>query len=208
MVSCGIPAATPILGRLTARRPPRIRLAVLVALLAVAWAATGCSGDGGSSRGQDLYDAYRNAQDQRNAAEDRLRQAFADISTAAQREDRAGVVAAAKRGQQAAADIGRLLSAELEAAKGLEGVEGLAVDAKKLTGGLEQSRQSLALVSRELQIAVEDPLLAKRRGEVGRLARKSTDLAVAGELAVRKADAAITAALGLEPRPGLVTTTG
>jgi hypothetical protein len=168
-----------------------------------------CGGSDGQTQGKPYYDSYRAAQNERNQAESRLRQAFADISAAAQDEDRAGVIAAAMRGQAAAADVDRLLAAQLEAARGLAGISEVAADAKRLTKGLQQTRDSLALVSKELEIALDDPLLARRGGEVRELAKESTDLAVEGELAIRRADHAIAAALGISPRPDqLFTTTG
>jgi hypothetical protein len=185
-----------------------MRLGVLTVLLATAVAAA-CGSTSGNSQGERYYNAYRAAQDQRNQAESQLRQAFADISAAAQGEDRAGVIAAAKRGQAAAADVDRLLAAQLEAARGLAGISEVAADAKDLTKGLQQTRDSLALVSKELEIALDDPLLATRGGEVRQLAKESTDLAVKGELAIRRADHAIATALGIAPRPDqLFTTTG
>jgi hypothetical protein len=182
--------------------------ALVLALIVLATLVSACGG-GGSSQGEDLYNAYRTAEDQRNQAESRLRQAFSDISSAAQAEDRTAVLAAARRGQQAAADIDRLLAAELEAARGLAAIEKVSADAKRLTEGLQQSRDSLALVVKELQIALDDPFLAHRAKEVDDLAKESTDLAVKGELAVRRADRAIALALGLEPRlDQMFTTTG
>ena len=180
-----------------------------VFLILVVLATLSACGGGGNTEGQDLYNAYRTAEDQRDQAESRLRQAFADISTAAQAEDRAAVLAAARRGQEAAADIDRLLATELEAARGLAVIEKVSADAKRLTEGLQQSRDSLALVMKELEIALDDPFLAHRAKEVNDLAKESTDVAVKGELAVRRADRAITLALGLEPRlDQLFTTTG
>jgi len=146
----------------------------------------------------------------RDEAENRLRQAFADISTAAHKEDSDAVLAAAERGQVAAAETDRLLSAELEAANGLAEIDLTATQAKRLADGLEASRQSLALVVKELEIAVDDPFLAERADEVNDLAKRSADLAVEGELAIRRADRALALALGLEPRLDqmFTTTTG
>jgi hypothetical protein len=186
------------------------KIAALAALVALAAALlTACGGTDHDSHARSLYNAYRAAEDSRTDAEEELRVAFSDISTAAQAEDRAAVLAAARRGQQAAADIDRLLAVELEAARGLTGIEKVATDAKRLTQGLEQSRDSLALVAKELEIALDDPFLAHQAKEVHDLAKESTDLAVKGELAVRRADRAIALALGLEPRlDQLFTTTG
>ncbi|HEX5467845.1 MAG TPA: hypothetical protein VFW80_02225 [Gaiellaceae bacterium] len=186
----------------------RLLVALLAALLVAAASACG-GGGGGSSQGVDFYNAYRTADDQRDQAESRLRQAFADIGAAAGKEDRAGVVAAAMRGQKAASEIDDLLAAELEAAHGLAGIDELDAEGRRLAAGLEQTRDSLALVVQELEIALEDPLLARKADEVKDLAKRSTDLAVKGELAVRRADRALALALGLEPRfDQLQTTTG
>jgi hypothetical protein len=180
---------------------------LLVALLALLLVASACGGDGGSAQGEDLYNAYRSAEDQRDQAESTLRQAFSDIGAAAGKEDRAGVIAAAKRGQTAAAQIDDLLATELEAARGLAEIDELAADGKRLAAGLQQTRDSLALVLRELEIALEDPLLATNADKVNDLAKRSLDLAVQGELAVRRADRALAVALGLEPRFDQLETT-
>jgi hypothetical protein len=186
------------------------KIAALAALVALAAAlVTACGGTGQDSHARSLYHADRAAEDSRTDAEEELRAAFSDISTAAQAEDRAAVLAAARRGQKAAADIDSLLATELEAARGLAAIEKVSADAKRLTEGLQQSRDSLALVMKELEIALDDPFLAHRAKEVNDLAKESTDVAVKGELAVRRADRALALALGLEPRlDQLFTTTG
>jgi len=158
--------------------------------LALALATAACGGSDHESHAQSLYRAYRAAEDMRDEAEGRLRQAFADISTAAHKEDSDAVLAAAERGQEAAAET------DLTAAQ-----------AKRLADGLEASRQSLALVVKELEIAVDDPFLAERADEVNDLAKRSADLAVEGELAIRRADRALALALGLEPRLDQMFTT-
>jgi hypothetical protein len=175
--------------------------------LALALATAACGGSDHESHAQSLYRAYRAAEDMRDEAEGRLRQAFADISTAAHKEDSDAVLAAAERGQEAAAETDRLLSAELEAANGLAEIDLTAAQAKRLADGLEASRQSLALVVKELEIAVDDPILAERADEVNDLAKRSADLAVEGELAIRRADRALALALGLEPRLDQMFTT-
>jgi hypothetical protein len=72
------------------------------------------------------------------------------------------------------------------------------------------SRNSLALVGEELQIALDDPFLETRKKEVDDLAKEAADLAVKGELAIRRADRPLALALGLEPRLDQIfgTTTG
>ncbi|MEO8290300.1 MAG: hypothetical protein ABI649_04825 [Gaiellaceae bacterium] len=181
--------------------------AVFVVALTLAVLVSACGGSESDSHAKALYKTYRATEDRRDEAESRLREAFADISAAAQGEDRAGVIAAAKRGQAAIEDIDGFLSAELEAANGLREVTEVSQDAAKLAEGLERSRDSLALIAKELEIALDDPLLATRGKEVNDLAKEATDLAVEGELLVRRADRAIALALGLEPRLDQMFTT-
>ena len=154
------------------------------------------------SHARSLYKDYRAAEDQRDEAESRLRQAFATIAQTAAKGDRSGVLEAAKSGRTAAADIERLLAEELDAADGLAELERFAGDGDRLRRGLEKTRQSLRLFAEELEIANEDPFLASRANadEIGRLAREGTELAVEGELAIRKADRALALVLDLEPR--------
>lgn len=184
-----------------------LKIAAVVALAAAL--VTACGGTDQEARARSLYHAYRAAEDSRTDAEEELRVAFADISQAAADEDRGAVLAAAQRGQEAVDKIDALIAAELEAARGLASIDKVASDAKQLTEGLQQSRDSLALIAKELEIALDDPFLATRKKEVDDLAKESTQLAVKGELAVRRADHAIATALGLQARPDqLFTTTG
>lgn len=182
----------------------------VLALLAVGVVASACGGSSHEDHARSLYNAYRTAEDARTNAEEELRLAFRDISTAAQNRDRAAVVAAAQRGQDAVKEIDRLITAEAEAAQGLQEIASVSAPAKRLADGLTLSRQSLALVAKELEIALDDPFLENRKREVDDLAKESTDLVVRGELAIRRADRALALALGLEPRPdrALATTTG
>ena len=176
------------------------RFALASLLLALALAACG-GGDGGRDEARALYRDYRAAQDKRGDAEERLRQAFVDIADAAANEDRADVRAAAARGEEAAAEIDRLLALEVKAAAALASVDGLAEPARRLERGLTTSREGLALVVRELAIARRDPLLERRANEreIRRLARAASDVSQRGELARRKADIALAAALDVEP---------
>ena len=194
-------------------QPKFAALAALAVLLA--GGASACGSSDHEEHARSLYNAYRAAEDARTVAEEDLRQAFADISSAASKLDRAGVVAAAQRGQQAVQKIDDLIAAELEAADGLAEIESTSAHAKRLSEGLQLSRDSLALVSRELDIAIDDPFLETTKKELDRLAKQSADLAVQGELEVRRADRALALALGLEPRldqmfttPTPTTTTG
>jgi hypothetical protein len=194
------------------RSSVQLNAAAVIALvsLAIGLAATACGESDHESHARSLYNAYRIAEDSRTDAEEELRQAFADISEAAQSQDRDSVLAAALRGQKAVERIDGLLSAELEAAEGLAEIDSVATHAKQLSAGLEQSRSSLALVGEELQIALDDPFLETRKKEVDDLAKESAELAAKGELAVRRADRALALALGLEPRLDQMfgTTTG
>ena len=169
-----------------------------------------CGGSGHEDHARSLYDAYRTAEDARTDAEEELRLAFADISSAAQKLDRAAVIAAAQRGQDAVEKIDDLIGAEIEAAQGLAEIESTAPSAKQLAEGLQLSRDSLALVAQELAIALDDPFLDTRKKELDDLAKESTDLAIKGELQIRRADRALAEALGLETRLDqmFTTTTG
>ena len=184
-------------------------LAALAVLLA-GLSAGGCGSSGHEEHALSLYNAYRTAEDERTNAEEDLRLVFADISSAAQKLNREEVIAAAQRGHDAVAKIDDLLTAELEAAEGLAEIESTAAHAKQLTQGLELSRDSLELVTKELEIALDDPFLDTRRKELDDLANQSVELAVKGELEIRRADRALALALGLEPRLDqmFTTTTG
>jgi hypothetical protein len=122
----------------------KAHLAVLLAFTAIATGllASACGSSGHEEHARSLYNAYRAAEDSRTDAEEELRLAFADISSAAQKLDREGVLAAAKRGQDAVQKIDDLIAAELEAAAGLAEIESTAAHAKKLSEGLELSRQA------------------------------------------------------------------
>jgi hypothetical protein len=180
----------------------KAKLAALLALALIpaGLVASACGSSGHEEHARSLYNAYRAAEDSRTDAEEELRLAFADISAAAQKLDREGVLAAAKRGQDAVEKINDLIAAELEAADGLAEIESVAPNAQKLSDGLQLSRDSLALVAKELEIAIDDPFLDTRKKEVDDLAKESADLAVKGELAIRRADRELALALGLEPR--------
>ena len=190
-----------------------MKLLAFVLVGALVLAACG-GGDEGDSRAEKLYHTYRSTEDRRDAAEKRLRDAFSDIAAAAERESRADVVAAAERGRSAAAEIDRLLAVEIGAAEGLEGFASLAESARRLRMGLDTTRRGLALFVRQLEIAVDDPLLAAaaNAARVQDLAHDAVSLSTDGELLVRRADRAIALALGLEPRLDPVldapTTTG
>jgi hypothetical protein len=189
---------------------PKIAAFAALATVACGFLATACGSTDHEAHARSLYNAYRTAEDSRTDAEEELRVAFRDISTAAQAQDREAVLAAAQRGQDAVEEIDDLIAAELEAAQGLAEIDSVSGHAKQLTGGLQVSRSSLALVAKELEIALDDPFLETRKNELDDVAKESADLAVKGELAIRRADHALAIALGLEPRPDqmFTTTTG
>ena len=173
-------------------------------LVLVAALASGCGGnDAGRDRARADYGAYRAAEDERTGVEKELRQAVSEIGAAASERDRKGVIAAATRGETAAAEIHRLLARELDAATGLAAFEPTAEAGTRLAAGLRITRRGLIAVENELAIAHEDPFLDDERNvaEIGRLARQVVILSREGEFAIRRADRAIALELGLEPRP-------
>ena len=178
----------------------RFRLCV-VALLAVA----GCGGgdDAARDRARGQYEAYRAAEDQRTDVEHELRRAVSAIGAAASERDREGVIAAARRGEAAAAEIHRLLVRELDAAAELTAFGPTADEGRRLAGGLRITRRGLEAVESELAIARKDPFLDDERNvaEISRLARQVVILSREGEFAIRRADRAIALELGLDPRP-------
>ena len=189
---------------------PKIAALAAIATLACGLLANACGSTDHEAHAQSLYNAYRTAEDARTDAEEELRLAFRDIANAAQAQDRDAVLEAAQRGQDAVDQINDLITAELEAAQGLEEIDSVSADAKQLSDGLRLSRSSLALVGEELAIALDDPFLETRKNQIDDLTKESADLAVKGELAIRRADHSLALALGLEPRLDqmFTTTTG
>ena len=186
---------------------PKIAALGALVVLAGGLFAAACGSTDHEAHAQSLYNAYRTAEDSRTDAEEELRLAFRDIANAAQAQDRNAVLEAAQRGQDAVDKINDLITAELEAAQGLEGIDSVSAHAKQLSDGLRLSRSSLALIAKELTIALDDPFLETRKKEIDDLATESADLAVKGELAIRRADRALALALGLEPRLDQMFTT-
>jgi hypothetical protein len=188
------------------------KIAALGALVVLAYGllAAACGSTDHEAHARSLYNAYRTAEDSRTDAEEELRLAFRDIANAAQAQDRDAVLEAAQRGQDAVDQINDLITAELEAAQGLQEIDSVSAHAKQLSDGLLLSRSSLALVGEELAIALDDPFLETRKKEIDDLATESADLAAKGELAIRRADRALALALGLKPRLDqmFTTTTG
>ena len=189
---------------------PKIAALGALVVLACGLLAAACGGTDHEAHARSLYNAYRTAEDARTDAEEELRLAFRDIANAAQAQDRDAVLEAAQRGQDAVDQINDLITAEFEAAQGLEEIDSVSAHAKQLSDGLRLSRSSLALIGEELAIALDDPFLETRKNEIDDLTKESADLAVKGELAIRRADHALALALGVEPRLDqmFTTTTG
>ena len=137
---------------------PKIAALGALVVLACGLLAAACGSSDHEAHAQALYNAYRTAEDSRTDAEEELRLAFSDIASAAQAQDRDGVLEAAQRGQDAVDQINDLITAELEAAQGLEEIDSVSAQAKQLSNGLRLSRSSLALVGEELAI---EELLAR-----------------------------------------------
>jgi hypothetical protein len=186
---------------------PKIAALGALVVLAGGLLAAACGSTDHEAHARSLYNAYRTAEDSRTDAEEELRLAFRDIANAAQAQDRDAVLEAAQRGQDAVDQINDLITAELEAARGLEEIDSVSAHAKQLSDGLRLSRSSLTLVGDELAIALDDPFLETRKTDIDDLAKKSADLAVKGESAIRRADHALALALGLEPRLDQMFTT-
>jgi hypothetical protein len=189
---------------------PKIAALGALVVLVCGLLAAACGGTDHEAHARSLYNAYRTAEDARTDAEEELRLAFRDIANAAQAQDRDAVLEAAQRGQDAVDQINDLITAEFEAAQGLEEIDSVSAHAKQLSDGLRLSRSSLALIGEELAIALDDPFLETRKNEIDDLTKESADLAVKGELAIRRADHALALALGVEPRLDqmFTTTTG
>ena len=184
---------------------PKIAALAAIAALASGLLDTACGSTDHEAHARSLYNAYRTAEDSRTDAEEELRLAFRDISNAAQAQDRDAVLEAAQRGQDAVEQIDDLFAAELEAAQGLSEIESVSTHGKQLSGGLRLTRSSLALIAKELTIALDDPFLETRKKEIDDLAKESADLAVKGELAISRADRAL--ALGAKPQLDQMFTT-
>jgi hypothetical protein len=186
---------------------PKIAALGALVVLACGLLAAACGSTDHEAHAQSLYNAYRTAEDARTDAEEQLRLAFRDISTAAQAQDRDAVLEAAQRGQDAVEQIDDLIAAELEAAQGLSEIDSVSAHGKQLSEGLRLTRSGLALIAKELTIALDDPFLETRKKEIADLATESADLADKGELTIRRADRALALALGLKPRLDQMFTT-
>jgi hypothetical protein len=186
---------------------PKIAALGALVVLAGGLLAAACGSTDHEAHARSLYNAYRTAEDSRTDAEEQLRLAFGDISNAAQAQDRDAVLEAAQRGQDAVEQIDDLIAAELEAAQGLSEIDSVSAHGKQLSEGLRLTRSGLALIAKELTIALDDPFLETRKKEIADLATESADLADKGELTIRRADRALALALDLEPRPDQMFTT-
>ena len=112
---------------------PKIAALGALVVLAGGLFAAACGSTDHEAHARSLYNAYRTAEDSRTDAEEELRLAFRDIANAAQAQDRDAVLEAAQRGQDAVGKINDLITAELEAAQGLEEIDSVSAHAKQLS---------------------------------------------------------------------------
>ena len=194
-----------------------MRLAAV--LLAAAALVAGCGGSSseGQHRARTSFGIYRKAEDQRKNAESALNQAFRDISSAANARDRVSALAAVGRGKEAISTIYSTLAVELEATDAIARYEPTHDHGERLRGALRRTRESTALVDRQLDIAQRDPFLddAANLEEIRRLSSESVKVSAPAAFARRRAVRAIALKLGVEPpfdvlfdSPKRTTTTG
>jgi hypothetical protein len=172
-------------------------VAAVLATLALA----GCGGDDAKETAKAHFGNYAAAEVERSEAEGTLNREFRKLARAAGERDRAGVVAAAERGQATAATIQGFLRTEIEAAARLVDYGPTSQDARTLEHALRQSRDGLRIIEEELAIATRDPFLddPDNAREISRLARQSTRLSVPAAFARRRATRAIALTLGVQP---------
>jgi hypothetical protein len=177
------------------------RLALLLLVCVVLPLGVAACGDD-PDPGVEGYNRYRQLEDARTDAESDLRKAIRAINDAAVAEDREAVLAAAEDGLDAAKAIGDALEGELDAARDLKEIPELADHAQQLETGLLTTQESLTYFEQLLQLALVDPFLEEKGNiaKVGTIAKKGADLAIDGEVEVRKADRKLALALGLKPR--------
>jgi hypothetical protein len=174
---------------------------VATALLATIALLSACGGSKAEERAKDSFGVYREAEATRAGAESALDRVFRDISGAAGVRDRAGVMAAVGRGEQALADIYASLELEIGAAEALARYGPTRRDGGRLRDALRRSRDGAKLVDRQLEIASRDPFLDLdvNAREVSRLSSKSIRVSAPAAFARRRAVRAIALTLGVEP---------
>lgn len=180
---------------------PATALLALPVLASIAVVAACGSGSAEEDSAKAKFGIYRKADRERNDAEVALNRAFRDISSAAGAHDRAGVMAAVGRGEDALATIYSTLAVEIEAAEGLAAYGPTSEHGGRLGDALRRSRAGAELVDRQLAIARQDPFLdvAANLEEIRRLSAESIEVSVPAALARRRAARAIALALGVEP---------
>ena len=169
-------------------------------LLATA-ALVACGGSSASDRAKDSFGVYREAETRRDGAEADLGRAFREISRAADARDRAGVLAAVGRGEDAVETIYAALEVQLDVADALAAYEPTQANGRRLRDALRGVRAGARLVDQELDIASRDPFLdlpANAR-EISRLSSESVRVGVPAAFARRRAVRGIAETLGVEP---------
>lgn len=183
------------------RRATVVLLAATVVAPIALLAACGGSSSADEERARANFRVYAKAEAQRDDAEATLNRAFREISSSAGARDRAGVMAAVDRGEDAVQTIYSALAVQLEAAEALAGYGPTRAHGERLRDTLRRSRTGAELVSQQLAIARRDPFLdgdANLR-EIRRLSSESVRVSIPAALARRRAVRAIALKLGVEP---------
>ena len=170
-------------------------------LVAAAVLAPACGGSSASDRAKDSFGVYREAEAQRDDAEAELGRAFREISRSASARDRAGVLAAVGRGENALKTIYEVLEVQLDVADDFAGYEPTQANGRRLREALRGVRAGARFVDQELDIASRDPFLdlpANER-EIRRLSSESVRVGVPAAFARRRAVREIAQTLGVEP---------
>jgi hypothetical protein len=178
-----------------------MKLAALLLAVAALLAACGGSGSAEKEDAKANFRVYGRAESQRDEAEAALNRAFREISSAARVHDRAGVMAAVGRGEEAVSTIDTALAVQIEAATALAGYGPTQEHGGRLRDALRRTKTGTELIDRQLAIARRDPFLdddANLR-EIQRLSSESVGVAVPAALARRRAVRAIAEQLGVEP---------
>ena len=152
-----------------------MKLAAVLLAVAALLAACGGSSSPGDEDAKANFRVYGKAETQRDAAEAELNKAFREISSAAQAHDRAGVMAAVGRGEDAVSTIDTALAVQIEAATALAGYAPIREHGGRLRDALEDTKAGTDLVDQQLAIARRDPFLddAANLREVQRLSSES-----------------------------------
>jgi len=178
-----------------------MKLAAVLLTVAALLAACRGSSSAEQDRAKANFGVYTKAEAQRDDAEAALNRAFREISNGAGARDRAGVMAAVGRGEDAVQTIYSTLAVELEATNALAGYDPTHEHSARLRDALQRTRTGAELIQQQLTIARRDPFLdddANLR-EIQRLSSESVRVSVPAALARRRAVRAIALQLGVEP---------